>query len=317
MKLYKAFLFTIFLIFLSCKNGVQIKKEVILNDYNIVISPDLSNRINMVLHPKPIHDTVLINYLISNSFNILSLNNRRSGQADIYKIDFINRGILSSSTIDPNKMKIDFNQFKNNQLNRANYIRNVLNSDVKKFSNELTQVYNYSLINQTGADIWNYFNETIKSSLVDTSLRQIQENSDIIVNKKNHNVILILTDGYIESANKGKGFRVGDELISRIRKDFNKSGKSNLEEFIKADSSYAIKKTDFNLKDINIFVGELVDRSLDKHGVAKMHPTDFQILKIIWETWLKDSGCSNVQVIQAVNTKQEFYEKFENFLKTL
>ena len=323
MKIFAILPLTILPLFLACmgegssKEPESTNNQVTLKDYNIIIAPDLSNRINMELYPKPIHDTVLLSDLISHSSDLLTLNTRRSGQSDIYKIDFINRGILNSSSFDPKKMTIDFNRFDNNQMDRVKYIRHGLKSDEQQFSNEVKRVYDYSLKNQTGADVWNYFNVTVKTSLVDASSKRIQSESDILVDKKNNNVVLLLTDGYLESANGGKGYRLGPELIAKIRKEFKASGKSDLATFIKSDPSYAINKTDFNLKDVNIFIGELVDRSLDKYGVAKEQPTDFQIVKVVWEKWLKDSGSPNVKVIQAVNTKQEFYQEFQQFLKTL
>lgn len=302
----------------ACSGGDKTaKKEVMIKDYNIIIAPDLSNRINMMKYPKPLHDTLLIREVIDHADDLLKLNDRSSGQSDIYKIDFINRGILNSSTFDPKKMTIDFSQFGSKQLDRSNYIRKELNSDKQEFADEVNRVYDYSLQNQTGADVWNYFNETIKTSLVDVSPQFLNETTNAIVNKKNTNVVLLLTDGYIESANQGKGYKLGPEMIEKIRKAFNASGKSELQEFIAQDSSYAINKTNFNLKDANIFIAEMVDRSLDKYGVSKVQPTDFQIIKVIWEKWLKDSGASNVKVIQAVNTKQQFYKEFEQFLKTL
>ncbi|WP_433901047.1 hypothetical protein [Sphingobacterium puteale] len=309
----------LFILFLlaSCRNDDSKKQQVILKDYNIIIAPDLSNRINTHLYPKPIHDTVLIQDIVSHSDDLLKLHNRSSGQLDVYKLDFINRGILNTSSFDPKKMTIDFNQFSNNQLDRASYIRKGLKGDVEVFTDEVNRVYDYALKNPSGADVWNYFNETIKSSLVDVSPKRINGDSKIIVDKKNTNVVLLLTDGYIESTNKGRGYRLGSELVTKIRKDYNASGKRDLAAFIQSDSTYAINRTDFNLKDVNIFIAELVDRSLDPSGAAKEQPTDFQIIKVIWEKWLKDSGCANVKVIQAVNTKEQFYQEFEQFLKTL
>lgn len=313
------YILSLFVLSLSagCRNDDANKQQVMLKDYNIIIAPDLSNRINTQLYPKPIHDTVLIREVISHSDDLLKLHNRSSGQLDVYKLDFINRGILNTSSFDPKRMTIDFNRFSNNQLDRVSYIRKGLKSDVGAFSYEVNRVYDYALKNPSGADVWNYFNETIKSSLVDVSPKRIDGSNKIIVDKKNTNVLLLLTDGYIESTNKGRGYRLGSELVAKIRKDYNASGKRDLAAFIQSDSTYAINRTDFNLKDVNIFIAELVDRSLDPSGAAKEQPTDFQIIKVIWEKWLKDSGCANVKVIQAVNTKEQFYQEFEQFLKTL
>lgn len=314
----KYILLLVFLPFLvACNSDKPPKKEVMIKDYNIIIAPDLSNRINMMKYPKPIHDTLLIREIVDHADVLLKLNKRSSGQSDVYKIDFINKGILNSSSFDSKKMTIDFSQFGNRQLDRSNYIRKELKSDKQTFSNEVNRVYDYSLQNQTGADVWNYFNETIKTSLVDVSPQFFNETTKGVFNKKNTNVVLLLTDGYIESANQGKGYKLGPQMIEKIRKAFNASGNSDLQAFITQDSSYAIKKTSFNLKDVNIFIGEMVDRSLDKHGVSKVQPTDFQIIQVIWEKWLKDSGASNVKILQAVNTKQQFYQEFEQFLKTL
>src|SRR5690606_30800647 len=119
---------TLPLLLMNCgKEEKELKEEVYVNNFNIIIAPDLSNRINPAIHPKPVHDTIIINRIYEAiEQNFLKIGGRQTNQQDKYTLDFINRGALNSSKFKQEDFTIDFNRFGTNQLDRSNYIRNVL-----------------------------------------------------------------------------------------------------------------------------------------------------------------------------------------------
>lgn len=288
-----------------------------IKDFNVLFVPDLSNRINADLYPKPVHDTILLNHALGQIRHFCSLNNRKTGQQDIYKLDFINKGVLSRQAVRPSEMEINLRKFGNDMVKRANYFRQSLQPDTEKFKTNVGSLYDYAAVHPSGADVWNYFNETIRGSLLDVPEAVVLQTKNNIVVKANKNVAVLLTDGYIESANKGQGYLVNGETIDKIRKDYNSSGSHDLKQFVYAHKDYAINKTTQSLSGLNVLVCEVVDRSLDKNGAARVQPTDFQIMELLWTRWLTDSGCDQVKVQQAVKTPEEFGASLETFLSSL
>lgn len=305
------------LILFGCSEKQKIK-QIIVNDYNILIVPDLSNRIDQNLHPKPIHDTTIIYNLLDHAPDILKLQSRTTNVLDIYKIDFINRGILNSDSIQAKDVELNFRRFKGNLIGSSDYQRYQFKNDITKFKLGTKKIYDYSISHQSGSDVWNYFNETIIPSLLPSDGETVKLTTDNVqLNKKNKNIVVLFTDGYIENLNKHDGYTLNQEMISSIRSSFNNSKSDNLEKFIYSQPQYHIKPTQNNLSSLNIIIFEMIDRSLDSNGVAKNQPTDFQIMKVLWTKWLKDSGSKNIEIHQAFNKKEEAYERLSAFLVNL
>lgn len=324
MKFKLNFLLTILLVIaISCyknNDGTSNKRgSATIYDYNVLIVPDLSNRINPDIHPKPINDTLLINKIVENIDNLLKIKNRQLNQLDIYKLDFINRGILNQNLVNAKNLEINFGRFKNKLKDASNYKRDSLKTDITVFKNNVSKVYAFSLKNTAGSDVWNYFNQTIKSSIINQKEKIINtadENLPIIT-KSTKNIVILFTDGYIESANNTSGYTLNQKMVNTIKTEFLKSNSNNLEKFIISNPKYLIKKTSNNLQNINILILEVIDRSLDKDGVATIQPTDFEIMKIIWTKWLKDSGASYVEIHPAFSKKIDAYEVTKTFMETI
>lgn len=324
MKIYLSLfsLVTLFL-YVSCqcettkKTSVNPQNTTVVKDYNVLIVPDLSNRINTNLYPKPVHDTVLINHTLSRAKIICGLGHRKTGQKDIYRLDFINKGILTKQVVNTAEVAINLRQFDNNMVARANYLRYHLMTDAAKFKGNVCAIYEHAEQHPAGADVWNYFNETVRASLLNVAKDTVLKTDENIVVKENRNVAILLTDGYIESANKGGGYLLNGETLNAIRKEYNASGSASLEEFIYSNPAYFINKTAQSLAGMDVLVCEVLDRSLDKNGAARVQPTDFQIMDVLWRKWLGDSGCGKVKIVQAVKSKEEFSNEVESFLQSL
>lgn len=315
------------LLFLSsCNNNTSDSTNssndtVYINDYNVLLVPDLSNRINPNIHPKPVNDTTILFNILDNVVTLIDLNNRSVNQKDIYKLDFINQKILNNNVCDAKELVIDLNKFGNDLSGASEYLRTGIKSDVSAFKSNIKSIYDYSLKNTAGADLWNYFNENISKSLKKTTPIEIKSedrtSDESIFFKQYKNVVVIFTDGYIENANKTKGYNLDPSLIEKIRKDYLASGNKNLKEYITSNPEYLLHNTTNSLEGTNILILETIDRSLNKNGVALKQPTDFQIMKILWEQWLTDSGADKVEVHQTVHKKEEAFEIIKTFMEEL
>ena len=317
--------FSMVLLLTSCNKGesssAKIHSDTIkILDYNIIVAPDLSNRINPKIHPKPVNDTLIISEIINNIETILDID-RKTNQSDKYHFDFINKGILNQNIINPQALTIDFKRFNGKPLDLSNYIRNDLKKDTRAFTKSVHTVYNYSLNNSSGSDIWNYLNETILTSLSRDAIKDITPEGNLTedptVIKKTENILILITDGYIENINKSSGYAFNQSTVKQIREEFKNSKSDNLKSFILSHPKYLINPTDKTLSDVNVLVLEIYDRSLDQNGVAKEHPTDFQIMKIVWEKWLLDSGAKNVSINPTVSKKEEVFPIINNFITAL
>lgn len=315
IKFTTGFLAILLFLFNGCKKTdfppADVKTFTKINNYNVLIVPDLSNRIDPAVHPKPVHDTVLIGRIIDSIGSLLKVNNRQMNQLDVYKFDFINKGILNNGAANPENMEINFNIFENKLRDASEFKRNGLHHAVSRFKTETAKVYQYSFQHPAGSDVWSYFNETINGSLIHEP-EKIDKKGKIITDNKN--VVVLFTDGYIESVNNGPGYIFDQQSVEKIRKDFLSSKSDDLERFIGSKPEYSIKKTTNNLKDINILILEMVDRSLDKNGAATIQPTDFEIMKVVWTKWLKDSGASKVEIYPAFSKKTDAYNALKKFM---
>lgn len=311
----------------ACSNSTDKKTDksqsdtIFINDYNLLFVPDLSNRIDHTIHPKPVNDTSILANILDSVVTLIDLNNRRTNQTDSYKFDFINKGILNKQLFKPENLEINLARFKNNPKAASNYLRSDIKNDIDLFKKAVQSIYDYAQKNPVGADLWNYFNETINTSITHKAIEELspkdQPDEDPIVFKKFNNVVVLFTDGYIENANKTKGYVLDKPLIERIRKDFLATDSKDLKTFILAQPKYLLNKTTNDLAGIHILVLEMMDRSLDADGVAIKQPTDFQIMKIIWEDWLKKSGAETIAVHQTVSKKEDAYAILKKFMEDL
>src|SRR5690606_27676290 len=189
------------MIFSSCGSKSETDKNykrdsVYVNDYNVLLVPDLSNRINPKIHPKPVHDTMILSNILDNIKTLIDAKGRSLNQWDIYKIDFINKTILNNENVcKPKELEINLSRFKGKLPEAASYLRDTITKDISIYKSNLRSIYNYSLNNSAGADLWNYFNETITTSLKNRDLKDITSPTSTILEpvilKQNKNVVVL------------------------------------------------------------------------------------------------------------------------------
>jgi hypothetical protein len=312
-KLLSFILMTLFLAPASTDN------KYVITHYNITFAPDLSNRVNPKLNKRPLNDVDLLKIITTNLYpNIL--NERRSQyQQDKLLVDFINKGLIGTFNIQTDKLLIDFGQFPT-QLERINYVlmnkppKRTLTQDISKMNKEFDRVYSNAIKNNVGADVWTYFDQGIddKNVLQDDKPKQGEDYTYV-----NHyrNILILPTDGYVEAGIFGKGYDLAQQTINRFRKAFLESGETDLQKFYRKNTIYHIKPArNLRLKNLEVLVMEMYDRSLTTSGSATVHPTDMEIMKIFWTDWLQKSGVKHFELHPIVNSRDEAQKIILNFM---
>jgi|GEM_PF-435015 len=305
----------------SCLPNNGQEKVATKTHFNIYIVSDLSNRVNNILYPKPIQDTVIISAYIKNFDSVLHLGNRLINQKDRLQYQVVNNEFynLMPTGITDN-LKIDIARFDNEgkQARRIEYVKKSMAGDLNRMSGDIDQFYDSAAKHQYGADIWTYLNNFSPSNSINKSdtatVFNLDENQTI--HNKISNIIFLFTDGYIEAGLYNKGYDLGQKMVNVIRDEYHKSRMHNLDQFLDAHPEYSIKPlTNNELKKVNIIVMEAYDRSLSKSGAATTHPTDTEILKAVWKQWMQKSGVPIFELHPYVNSIQEANAIFYKFLE--
>jgi len=303
--------------------STEMQSQVQENEHlNIIITPDLSNRIESKLYPKPVEDTTLINSIYSNYYpDLYRINNRAIGQKDKIQVVLTNPTIIRSFNIDLNKLTIDISELSLND--RIQYLtRGAFKSDVVKASEEIKRIYENAYVSTTGGDVYNYLGEQLTTTVVKRNPEPVTVDRTVVRNIY-RNIVILFTDGYIEAGLYGnsncsnnKCYYLSKHQIDKFRRDFIKSGSNNLESFFK-ESGYGIIPVENKVLDnVEIIVAEMYDRSLNKTtGSQTVSPNDFEIMKLFWSDWLTKSGVKHFKLLPVSTTKEAFIANVKEFIK--
>ena len=292
--------------------------------YNVVIAPDLSNRVDPKLHNKPVSDTEILDVILDDIPLILNNNGRKTHQQDKFRVDFINKKLINTYEVNTAGLSIDFSKFGTNQEQRINYVKGIkqksLLNDTETFKHEFTRVEDLAKSETYGADIWSYFNDQIDGNVVDLKQDVISFNNANYTNKY-RNILVLLTDGYIEAGLEGKDacqgnrcYYLSSQRIKEFRTAFLKSGEKDMKNFF-AKKEYGIVPVENNsLKDLEVLVLELYDRSLSKGGNATVIPKDKEIIELFWHDWLTKSGVKKYELNFTASSKEQITQVIKRFL---
>lgn len=300
MKKYKILILFGWIVLFSCNNDNDNYIEVSQKHFNIIFAPDLSNRITN-------KNYIISDEVIASSFcsifypNLVNLDGE-TNQMDKICFDFINptHGTLYGLTA----ARVDLGKFGYNQLDRVNYLKvfdsiSQFKMDIDTFVNQFHK-YSLGINDETdhGSDIYTYI-KNLNYLLIDTNSTKISDKSKgLVVNSKFENVIVLLTDGYIEVAsgsndNSPNSTSLSEKKINDFRKAYmnaNKVTPITVENFFKT-SEYRIKPINNPaLKNVKVIVLQLYDRGHTEGGNLNPGPTDLEIMKLFWKEWLMESG---------------------------
>ncbi|NQX40692.1 hypothetical protein SAMN05421820_10496 [Pedobacter steynii] len=293
------------------------QKQNDITDFNLIFAPDLSNRLNPKLYPKAVSDADIVQGVLGRVWPDILRIKREEGQLDHYSVDFINKGLIGLYKINTDALAIDFQRFERRQSDRIDYIkaRNktgpTLKTDTVAFIAEYKKFNNKAAISNNGADIWTYFQSGIDDRIV---LPTVSTGGKL--KHKFRNVMVLMTDGYIEAGIYGKGYDLSAAKVTDFRNAFLKSNSDDMHAFLSKNPKFKIKpaKNPF-LKDLEVIVMEMYDRSLSKTGAARKHPTDMEIMKLIWTDWMRSSGVKRFELKSTASNKTEAVKYIIDFLK--
>ncbi|SDK40209.1 hypothetical protein SAMN04487898_10884 [Pedobacter sp. ok626] len=303
----------ILVILLLSGNFAQAQRQQVTH-YNIIFAPDLSNRLNTKLYPKPVSDAKIVSSVLSKIYPDILRIKRLDRQMDKFSVDFINRGLIGIYKINTEVLNIDFGPFQDRQLERIDYImgrsKRKLSSDVTLFNAEYARINAKASLANHGADIWTYFNSGIDGSIVKPAFKR---GNSI---QAYRNILILMTDGYIEAGIYGKGYDLSKQKVDAFRKAYLKSRASNLEHFLGLNPQFKINPVNNQyLKNLEVLVLEMYDRSLSKSGAATIHPTDMEIMKVIWSDWLRESGIKHFELKSIMANQTEIDHTTIGFIK--
>lgn len=293
-----------------------------ITHYNIIITPDLSNRLGK---PKPVSDTRIVGNLLQHILPRVLNYKRTTNQQDKYSVSFVSNQAITQYGINVRDLKIDFNQFER-QIDRIDYIKDrnpdaKLKEDKDKFISEFNRITEAASKAPDGADLWTYFNQGINNNLINS------EDKDFKYGGKNfthrfRNIMVLLTDGYIEAGLYGKKgcdtgkqcYYLSSNLIKSFRDAYRKSGEKDMNLFFEKNNYGIVPANNPNLKNLEVLVLQMEDRSLDKAGNATQHPTDMKIMELFWTDWLTKSGVKRFDLKPILASEADTEKAILNFI---
>ncbi|SFW48170.1 hypothetical protein [Chitinophaga sancti] len=285
-------------------------KTFTITHFNILFAPDMSNRVDPKLYKRPLNDVDILSIITNNLYPSILRFKRMENQKDRLMIDFINKGLIKQYQVNTEKLLINFGKFPT-QRERIEYIfakpgiKPSMEKDINEMTGEYSLVNNQAIKDNVGADIWSYLNQGIDENKILTNESIVKYKNDIYTNTY-RNILILPTDGYIEAGIFGKGFDCSKNTINNFRKAFYTSGEKDMQEFLRKNKRFQIKPVNNELlKNLEILVMELYDRSLSKAGCATVHPTDMEIIKLLWTDWLQQSNVKRFELHPYASSKAE------------
>jgi hypothetical protein len=302
-------------------NSASASKPIV--HYNIIIAPDLSNRL---LRPKPVNDGQVVKTVLKNIYPKILKHGKSVNQYDVFSASIISNKLINQYNIKTQDLQIDFSRFELRQMERIQYITgqaadNNLEKDKKKFFQEFTRVANAAAKSTSGADLWTYFNSGIGTTLVRDKGPESSFNK-VTYKSQYRNIMILLTDGYIEAAMFGKKacpsgnkcYYLSGQKVKEFRAAFKRSGMNDMKAFFEKNNYGIIPAQNENLKKLEVLVLQMEDRSLNNAGNATVYPTDMDIMKLFWSDWLSKSEVKKFELRPVLASEAETEKVILNFL---
>ena len=278
-----------------------------ITHYNIKIVSDLSNRLDHKLYPRQLKDQEIIDEILREFPDILDNYNRLAFQKDKISYGLLNPLEIKNFNDYKDRLTIDLGKFRQDQFKRIDFIRNRssggLNKNIEEFNAAISEIYKIALAdgNFFTADTWGFFKQVVDENYFNlTNPIDSRMAKDI-----SRNIIILLTDGFIEVASQNSADSCPDRTcrllhtfqIQKFRDYYNGLEKETSLEVAFEDSGFGILPVNNpNLKDIEVLMLELNGRSKTRTGRITKTPTDFEILKLFWEDFLRGEGVKEIAI---------------------
>lgn len=248
---------------------------------NVIIVPDLSTRIVDTLNnPGQINNDILLINHIWKSFETAVRLKMNSKDRLIVDVTDVSQAQGQFRTV-ANNLIFDLSDHKN-KSNRL-YFKEIGN----RFSSSISHIYSLAKSQPHGADYWFYFNQNLQRNIKKSTLFDDYRN-----------VLIIITDGYLEAQNKlktGVAFYTGG-YNQRVQAFSKLKNGSSLDEAITPYIS-PILDCSQHFPDLEVLILEVNPRK--RKSIEEPHdpgtPRDLDILKKLWSDWLTRLEIKNVK----------------------
>lgn len=261
---------------------------------NLVIVPDLSSRIGISGQVET--DKELLNYLWS-CFDAHVRAQANSGNS----IQVNNRIIVDVTTESQERMQQTLDDLYIDLSDKGDASLTTLKNKKVEFAGYIDELYRLAKIKNRGADYVQYINGSLKSSHRQSNWYN-----------KVDNVLVIITDGYVELSSGEKGgiiTRYTGEVQQRDRVIQEMKGPIPFSQILKKNGIQIPVDKNVNLNDWKILILEARYRN-ERYD-------DFKIMKQAWTDWLKAESCKVDQefLFQPHETQiQKAYNAISTFL---
>lgn len=260
---------------------------------NIIVVPDLSNRIvDTINNPDQIKTDKELLRCIWESFNEITKYEKNS--KDRLIIDVTDSEQASGKfRILADNLIFDLSKNKKNQINKF-----YLDAKIPVFSSSIDKLYEMAIENPIGANYWYYFNRRLADHMLKETLFEDYRN-----------VIIIITDGYLE-----------DETNERTGRAFYTGTYEERKNYCLHGSSIPkIEDCDKHFPKLEVLVMEVNERKKGSKVERKDPGTkcDYSILKEQWQNWFSTLEIKNAiedNFILHNNSREISKNKIKEFL---
>lgn len=262
---------------------------------NIIIVPDLSGRIidtannpGQIVNDKALLSYIWINFMKEATKKISSKDHLIVDVTGSNQADGRFRTLADSLNIDLSRDSIHSNRIQ-------------LEHWKVKFSKNIDKLYSMASEKPQGADYWDYFNNDVNKNLKKSTLMD-----------NYRNVIIIITDGYLEAQDKvatGVAFYTGG--LEQRTQVFNKLRQGLPMDEALNGSITPIMDCESHFKNLEVLVLEAHPRSRTskQEPIDKGTPQDARILRALWTGWFKRLEIKNANEPAVFNTRFDANEK--------
>ncbi|TPG42058.1 hypothetical protein [Flavobacterium pectinovorum] len=266
LKIIVLFLLLVFTF--SCKKDSDEEKDEIVTkiptveNYNISILIDLSDRISLAKNPNPTMEYYQrdLGYIksVSEAFT-QHLRSKRIRQIDDRMQLFFN----------PEPQDSEINLISKNlkiNIDKNNASKEILNSINANYASQTSKIYDSAIKdnNYIGSDIWSFFDDKVKDQCIEKGYR---------------NILVILTDGYMYY--DGKIIKEGNRTTYITPKLLKANGLNNKDwEKKLQDHDFGFIKAGSDLSNLEVLVLGI--------NASRNNPYEEKVIKAYWNKWFAE-----------------------------
>lgn len=297
-------------------NSIDKSDTIVQHHFNIMIVSDLTNRLDRKSNKVRLKDADIIEGIM-NVFmaEIIYLNGRKTHQNDRLKWSTLTPSLEHGKAIEV----VNLEKF-GNQIDRIRYLKYEASNGIEKDISEalaiIKEVYQERKV--SSGDIFSYLEDDyVQHRMGDVD--NVVPFRDAWLKKVYDDVIIVLTDGYLEYGLNASGKNIyewGSREIRRTRQIINDGGYS-FQDLDRVNEVPRIKALEgHSLKGVKVLCIGFHDRSASgKTGSARVKPEDDKINEYAWKDWLYRSGASLVEIEGHLDSKLTVETVVLDFLK--